>query len=115
MPYNSRTAVRDWLETIRGFAVFDPSNTFTAANRAYLAIFDGLDMVRPGITMSTLVELLANEGICDIGEMTPTTGKVDDGQGRRPADRTRDAKALERTVHSADRQAHAGRRSCHPP
>ena len=59
----------DSLETIRdGFAVFDPSNTLIAANRAYLAIFDGLDMVRPGITMEALVELLANEGICDIGD-----------------------------------------------
>ena len=48
--------------------MFDPSNTLIAANRAYLAIFDGLDMVRPGITMEALVELLANEGICDIGD-----------------------------------------------
>ncbi len=61
----------DSLETIRdGFAVFDPSNTLIAANRAYLAIFDGLDMVRPGITMAALVELLADEGICDIGDQT---------------------------------------------
>ncbi|CAN0591307.1 unnamed protein product, partial [Ectocarpus sp. 12 AP-2014] len=60
----------DSLETIRdGFAVFDPQNILIAANRAYLAVFDGLEMVRPGIHMSELIALLAEEGIVDIGEM----------------------------------------------
>ena len=41
----------DSLETIRdGFAVFDPDEMLIAANRSYLAIFDGLEMVRPGIS-----------------------------------------------------------------
>ena len=40
----------DSLETIRdGFAVFDPANIMVAANRAYLAAFEGLDIVQPGI------------------------------------------------------------------
>ncbi len=56
----------DSLETIRdGFAVFDPDNTLIAANRAYLAIFDGLEMVRPGISLKELFALLAEEGIVD--------------------------------------------------
>ena len=56
------------LETIRdGFAVFDPQNILIAANRAYLAVFDGLEMVRPGIHMTELVSLLSEEGIVDTG------------------------------------------------
>lgn len=58
----------DSLETIRdGFAVFDPNDVLIAANRAYLAIFDGLEMVRPGIAMPELMLLLAEEGIVDTG------------------------------------------------
>ncbi len=58
----------DSLETIRdGFAVFEPDNTLIAANRAYLAIFDGLEMVRPGISLRELFALLAEEGIVDTG------------------------------------------------
>jgi signal transduction histidine kinase/CheY-like chemotaxis protein len=56
----------DSLETIRdGFAVFSADNILIAANRAYLAIFDGLEMVRPGIAMTELLALLAEEGIVD--------------------------------------------------
>ncbi|WP_413719489.1 ATP-binding protein [Silicimonas sp. MF1-12-2] len=58
----------DSLETIRdGFAVFDPGDVLIAANRAFLAIFDGLEMVRPGIAMTELLLLLAEEGIVDTG------------------------------------------------
>ena len=58
----------DSLETIRdGFAVFDPKNILIAANRAYLAVFDGLEMVRPGIHMTELMALLSEEGIVDTG------------------------------------------------
>jgi signal transduction histidine kinase/CheY-like chemotaxis protein len=56
----------DSLETIRdGFAVFDSANIMVAANRAYLAAFDGLDMVRPGIHTDMLLELMTDEGIVD--------------------------------------------------
>lgn len=61
----------DSLETIRdGFAVFNPENVLIAANRAFLAIFDGLDLVKPGADMALLVELLADEGIVDIGGLS---------------------------------------------
>ncbi|NNE88886.1 MAG: hybrid sensor histidine kinase/response regulator, partial [Silicimonas sp.] len=60
----------DSLETIRdGFAVFDRKNILVAANRAYLAVFDGLEMVRPGIHMTELLALLSEEGIVDTGGM----------------------------------------------
>ncbi len=58
----------DSLETIRdGFAVFDSDDILIAANRSYLAIFDGLEMVRPGISLRELFALLAEEGIVDTG------------------------------------------------
>ncbi len=61
----------DSLETIRdGFAVFGPDNILIAANRAYLSIFDGLEMVRPGIAISELFALLAEEGIVDTGGLS---------------------------------------------
>ena len=59
----------DSLETIRdGFAVFDRNNVLVTANRAFLSIFEGLDMVKPGVSIATLIELLADEGIVDIGD-----------------------------------------------
>ncbi|MDJ0638524.1 MAG: ATP-binding protein [Paracoccaceae bacterium] len=58
----------DSLESIRdGFAVFGPDNRLVSANRAYLAVFDGLEMVRPGIALEELFALLAEEGIVDTG------------------------------------------------
>ncbi|AZQ69152.1 response regulator [Silicimonas algicola] len=66
----------DSLETIRdGFAVFGPDDVLIAANRAYLAIFDGLEMVRPGIALSELFALLAEEGIVDTGRIKAATWK----------------------------------------
>ena len=54
------------LEAIRdGFAVFDHEDRLVAANRSYLAIFDGLEMVKPGIHRSELFALLGEEGIVD--------------------------------------------------
>ena len=59
------------LETIRdGFAVFGPDNTLIAANRSYLALFDGLEEAKPGVHMSLLLELMADEGLVDIGDKT---------------------------------------------
>jgi signal transduction histidine kinase/CheY-like chemotaxis protein len=58
----------DSVETIRdGFAVFDPDGTLVAANSAYLAPFDGIDRVAPGISYRELLELAAGEGLIDIG------------------------------------------------
>ena len=58
----------DSVETIRdGFAVFDPDGTLVAANSAYLAPFDGIDRVAPGISYRELLEIAAGEGLIDIG------------------------------------------------
>ncbi|OIQ79088.1 signal transduction histidine-protein kinase BarA [mine drainage metagenome] len=48
----------DSVETIRdGFAVFDTSLCLVAANRAYLAVFDGHPEVCPGITYEAILRL----------------------------------------------------------
>ncbi|MDA8584906.1 ATP-binding protein [Rhodobacteraceae bacterium] len=66
----------DSLETIRdGFAVFGPDELLIAANRAYLAVFDGLEMVRPGISLNELFSLLAEEGIVDTGGVRASVWK----------------------------------------
>ncbi len=52
------------IETVTdGFAFFDDTNQMLAANRAYLAIFDGMDIVRPGVNYITILQLLTDEGI----------------------------------------------------
>ncbi|NNL19655.1 MAG: hybrid sensor histidine kinase/response regulator, partial [Boseongicola sp.] len=66
----------DSLETIRdGFAVFDRNNVLVAANRAFLSIFEGLDLVAPGVGIAMLIELLADEGIVNIGEHSSAAWK----------------------------------------
>ncbi|SDI89017.1 response regulator [Lutimaribacter saemankumensis] len=65
---------RLWLsiETIQdGFAFFDADNRMIAANNAYVGFFDGLEEVRPGTTYPRLLQLLTEEGIVNIGDMTP--------------------------------------------
>ena len=58
----------DSVETIRdGFAVFDEDGTMIAANSAYLAPFEGLDQVAPGITYRELLDIAVGEGLIDIG------------------------------------------------
>jgi signal transduction histidine kinase/CheY-like chemotaxis protein len=58
----------DSVETIRdGFAVFAPDGTLVAANPAYLAPFEGMDQVGPGISYRELLEVAVGEGLIDIG------------------------------------------------
>ena len=54
-----------------GFALFTADNEMIMANEAYLAIFDGLDMIKPGINYVTILQLLTDEGIVNTGEMSP--------------------------------------------
>ncbi len=63
-----RAEKRLWtsVETIEdGFAVFDSARRMILANPAYLATFDGLEDVKPGIDYATLLQLAAEEGIVD--------------------------------------------------
>jgi len=62
----------DSVETIQdGFAVFDAASVLVAANSAYLSVFDGMECVAPGITYSEISQILAQEGIVDIGAQDP--------------------------------------------
>ena len=48
-----------------GFAVFDRGNVLIAANAAYLSVFDGLELVRPGVAYADILKILMGEGIVD--------------------------------------------------
>ena len=64
---------RLWLsiETFQdGFAFFDADSRMIAANPSYLSVFDGLEEVRPGITYARLLQLMTDEGIVQIGEVS---------------------------------------------
>ena len=54
-----------------GFAVFDRDSRLVIANAAYLAPFDGLECIAPGIRYHDIVAILLEEGIVDIGDTRP--------------------------------------------
>ena len=61
----------DSLETIQdGFAVFDREETLIAANSSYLVVFDQMACVQPGISYAEIVDILIEEGIVVIENMT---------------------------------------------
>ncbi len=58
------------IETITdGFACFDDNSNLIAANRAYLAIFDGLQFIKPGVNYVTILQALTDEGIVNTGDL----------------------------------------------
>ena len=60
------------VETIHdGFAFFNKDNEMIMANRSYLAVFDDIDAIRPGVSYSTILRVLTDEGIVNIGRRTP--------------------------------------------
>lgn len=62
----------DSIEVIEdGFAFFDTDSRMIAANNAWMSVFDGLEAVKPGISYIELLQFATEEGIVDIGEMTP--------------------------------------------
>ncbi|MEO1790409.1 MAG: histidine kinase dimerization/phospho-acceptor domain-containing protein, partial [Pseudomonadota bacterium] len=54
-----------------GFAVFDGDRKISAANRAFFRPFADLECVRIGTTYDELVDIAAEEGLVDPGDMTP--------------------------------------------
>ncbi|MCV3270112.1 response regulator [Roseobacter sinensis] len=60
------------IETINdGFAFFSPDLEMIMANKAYLAVFDGLEEIKPGVNYVTILQVLTEEGIVDIGDQSP--------------------------------------------
>ncbi|NUH66746.1 response regulator [Sulfitobacter sp. S0837] len=54
-----------------GFALFNADNNLIMANRSYLHIFDGLEMVKPGISIVSIIQILTDEGIVDTADLSP--------------------------------------------
>jgi len=60
------------IEAIQdGFAFFDADSRMIAANHAWLAVFDGLEALQPGISYVEILQFATEEGVIDIGDMTP--------------------------------------------
>lgn len=61
------------IETIKdGFAFFDGDNRLIMANQAYLAVFEGLDVIQTGVNFVTILQALTDEGVVDLGGVEPT-------------------------------------------
>ncbi|WP_299295731.1 response regulator [uncultured Tateyamaria sp.] len=52
-----------------GFAFFNSDNQMIAANEAYLAIFDRIEAIRPGVNYVTILQVLTEEGIVNTGSL----------------------------------------------
>lgn len=52
-----------------GFAFFNSDNQMVAANSSYLAIFDGHELIRPGVHYVTILQVLTDEGIVHTGKL----------------------------------------------
>lgn len=60
------------IETIRdGFAYFNSDNELIAANDAYLVVFDGLEVIKPGVNYVTVLQMLTDEGIVNTEDLKP--------------------------------------------
>ena len=77
------------IEAIRdGFAFFDSNGRMIIANHAWLAAFDGLEAVRPGISYVEILQFATEEGIIDIGDTPPKAWRgrmLERWQAARPA------------------------------
>ncbi|GLQ28544.1 response regulator [Sulfitobacter pacificus] len=59
------------IETINdGFAFFNADNEMIMANRAYLAIFEDLEVICPGVNYITILQVLTDEGIVNTGDLS---------------------------------------------
>lgn len=60
------------LETIDdGFGFFTSDLELIMMNDAYLALFDGLEDIKQGVSYVTILQLMTEEGIVDIGNVHP--------------------------------------------
>jgi len=70
----SQTERRLWdsINTIRdGFAVFNDRQELVIANQAYLHPFSGYGEVQPGVSYERLAEILAFDGLVELGDDSP--------------------------------------------
>ncbi|WP_299651326.1 response regulator [uncultured Tateyamaria sp.] len=52
-----------------GFAFFNSDNQMIAANESYLAIFQGIDSIRPGVNYVSILQIMTDEGIVNTDGM----------------------------------------------
>ncbi len=52
-----------------GFAFFDSDSRMIAANSSYLAIFDEMEVIAPGVHYITILQVLTDEGIVNTGSL----------------------------------------------
>ncbi|WP_299607795.1 response regulator [uncultured Tateyamaria sp.] len=52
-----------------GFAFFNSDNQMIAANESYLAIFQGIDTIRPGVNYVSILQIMTDEGIVNTDGM----------------------------------------------
>ncbi|MEL7127317.1 MAG: ATP-binding protein, partial [Pseudomonadota bacterium] len=54
-----------------GFAIFNSDSEMVAANASYLAIFDKIEVIQPGVNYITLLQVMTDEGIVNTGNLAP--------------------------------------------
>lgn len=54
-----------------GFAFFNSDNQMIAANSSYLAIFDNIDLIQPGVNYVTILQVMTDEGIVNTEGVDP--------------------------------------------
>ncbi len=60
------------IQTINdGFAFFNADNEMIMANEAYMAVFDGLEIIQPGVNYVTILQAMTDEGIVNLGDLAP--------------------------------------------
>jgi len=58
------------IQTINdGFAFFNADNEMIMANEAYMSVFDGLEIIQPGVNYVTILQALTDEGIVNLGDL----------------------------------------------
>jgi hypothetical protein len=61
------------IQTIEdGFAFFDADSKLIGANTAYLAMFDEIEEVEPGVSYMRILQVLTDEGLVNTEKLTPT-------------------------------------------
>ncbi|MDW4498272.1 ATP-binding protein [Sulfitobacter sp. D35] len=60
------------IETINdGFAFYSSDLELIMANRSFLSVFDGLEIIRPGVNYVTMLQMMTDEGIVNTGDLPP--------------------------------------------
>ena len=60
------------IQTIQdGFAFFDAGSKLIGANTAYLALFDDIEEIRPGVAYKRILQVLTEEGLVNTEKLSP--------------------------------------------